>query len=107
MLFIPYLMSGQYLTFTAGNTAVWAIASPICQTLCISTFSKLMGSKPQGKAMGLLTAAGSLGRIIFPLLTSAFSDTVVFLLCIAFGCISIGCLLVFQKRVKEVNKLTA
>ena len=45
--------------------------SPISQTLILSTYSKMLGSKPQGSTMGWIGAAGSIGRIIFPMLSVA------------------------------------
>ncbi|KAJ3126892.1 hypothetical protein HK098_007026 [Nowakowskiella sp. JEL0407] len=56
--------------FTIGIFCIWAIGSPICQTLTILSLSELLGSKPQAVVMSYLTNAGSLGRIIFPTLAT-------------------------------------
>lgn len=51
---------------------IYCIATPITQTLVSSMLSKQLPKQQQGKWMGLLTAAGSIGRILFPLLSGAF-----------------------------------
>ena len=50
---------------------IYCIATPVCQTLVASMLSKSLPAAQQGKWMGLLTAAGSIGRIVFPLLAGA------------------------------------
>ena len=50
---------------------IYCIATPITQTLVSSMLSKQLPKQQQGKWMGLLTAAGSIGRIVFPLLSGA------------------------------------
>ena len=47
---------------------IYCLATPITQTLVASMLSKSLSKAEQGKWMGLLTAAGSVGRIVFPLL---------------------------------------
>lgn len=64
--------------FTLGAVLVWCISSPICQTLTISTFSKMLGEKPQATYMGYLTFAGSLGRIVYPVIASRIDDVSLF-----------------------------
>lgn len=43
---------------------------PVAQSLCQATFSKMLGPKPQGLWMGILTAVGSLSRILGPIFVS-------------------------------------
>ena len=50
---------------------VYCIATPITQTLVSSMLSKQLSKQQQGRWMGCLTAAGSIGRIVFPLLSGA------------------------------------
>jgi hypothetical protein len=50
-----------------GSGLIWCFGQPITGSLAISTFSTMMGAKPQGTAMGVIGAAGSLGRILLPL----------------------------------------
>ncbi|KAJ3276034.1 hypothetical protein HDV01_006204 [Terramyces sp. JEL0728] len=66
-LLLP-LCGNNFSIFVNAMVLIWSFGSPITQTLTISTYSQMMGSKPQGTAMGWLTIAGSLGRIIFPIL---------------------------------------
>lgn len=44
--------------FVIGSLFVWSIASPISQTLIISTFSTILQSKTQGTMMGWIGTAG-------------------------------------------------
>jgi MFS family permease len=55
-------------TLSYAMAMIYCIATPVCQTLVASMLSKSLPSAQQGKWMGLLTAAGSIGRIVFPLL---------------------------------------
>jgi len=40
--------------FVFGYALVWSIGSPITGALTIVTFSKILGSKPQGSYMGYI-----------------------------------------------------
>jgi len=46
------------------------LSFPFCIGLCQAMFSKALGGRPQGTWMGLLTASGSLARILGPILVS-------------------------------------
>merc|ERR1712176_318831 len=46
--------------------AISAISFPYCMAICQAVFSKVIGPRPQGLWMGLLTAAGSFARILGP-----------------------------------------
>ena len=70
-LFTSIVFQPKLVLFTIAVLLIWSFGSPITQTLTISTYSQMMGSKPQGSAMGWLTTAGSLGRILFPLIGGA------------------------------------
>jgi len=47
-----------------------AIAFPFCVGICPALFSKILGPRPQGTWMGLLTASGSLARVLGPIAVS-------------------------------------
>jgi len=47
-----------------------AVAYPFCMAICQGIFSKVIGPRPQGLWMGLLTAVGSLARIVSPIFVS-------------------------------------
>ena len=53
---------------------VYCVATPMTQTLVASMLSKALPPAQQGRWMGLLTAGGSVGRIVFPLLAGALYD---------------------------------
>jgi len=57
------------IQFVGGCALVLSFGSPIVQTVILSSFSTVLGSQPQGTLMGIITMAGSLGRIIFPFAT--------------------------------------
>jgi len=50
--------------------AISAVSYPFCMAICQGIFSKVIGPRPQGLWMGLLTAVGSLARIVSPIFVS-------------------------------------
>ena len=60
---------GSIVNLAFSMSMIYCIATPITQTLVSSMLSKQLPRAQQGKWMGLLTAAGSIGRIVFPLLS--------------------------------------
>jgi MFS family permease len=56
-----------------GGGLIWSVCSPLSGAVTVSTFSKLVGDQPQGSFMSAITAAGNLGRIIFPVLADQMS----------------------------------
>ena len=69
--------------FTAAMCLVWSLGTPISQTLSVSLLSKhfsqqqkagIAPTKGVGFWMGLVTASGSVGRIVFPLLAGALYE---------------------------------
>jgi len=58
--------------FILGCVMIWSIGSPISQVMMISSFSRLLGQKPQGVWQGVIAMGGSLGRIITPLIAGFF-----------------------------------
>jgi MFS family permease len=90
----------SWVLFTIGAALTWCIASPLCQTLTISTFSKILGAKPQAVWLSYLTAAGSLGRIIFPFFASRISQALLCTLHVSFCVASIALYLSFYGRAR-------
>ncbi|DAZ96273.1 TPA: hypothetical protein N0F65_008306 [Lagenidium giganteum] len=71
------VIAPAHLTFTRLGIAevfVWSIGCPITTAVVVSAFSKLLGGRPQGTMMGLLGSAGSVSRIVLPLLPAAISS---------------------------------
>ncbi|KAF4316103.1 hypothetical protein BBO99_00008414 [Phytophthora kernoviae] len=77
-----FLMAGNVLLVAMPDTLsfgrlgfaellVWSIGCPITTAVVVAAFSKLLGGRPQGTLMGLLGSAGSISRIILPLLPAA------------------------------------
>jgi MFS family permease len=63
---------------TAGFVLVWSLAGPVADVLTVSMYSVLLsdlGLREQvARSMATITAAGSVGRIVFPLLFSVTSQ---------------------------------
>ncbi|RKO87894.1 major facilitator superfamily domain-containing protein [Blyttiomyces helicus] len=74
----PTQTAASHAQFTAGMVMIWSIGSPICSTLTVSSFSKMLGSRPQGSAMSWITVAGSLGRIVFPAMVGLGNSAAVY-----------------------------
>ncbi|ELR21735.1 transporter, major facilitator subfamily protein [Acanthamoeba castellanii str. Neff] len=70
------------IQFVGGCALVLSFGSPIVQTVILSSFSTVLGSQPQGTLMGLITMAGSVGRIVFPLSISVLDEQVLSAVCI-------------------------
>jgi len=90
--------------FYIGAALIWSIGSPFTQTIIISSFSKILGSKPQGIMMGWIGSAGSVGRIIFPLLAGILGSNGSFVIA---GALSFFCgasVLGYRRYVTYVKK---
>jgi len=68
LFLIDQVHGANFGIFTLGAVLIWCLGSPLVQTFTIALFSKLLGSKPQAVSLSWITTAGSIGRIIFPLL---------------------------------------
>ncbi|KAI8588376.1 major facilitator superfamily domain-containing protein [Geranomyces variabilis] len=91
--------------FVGGMTLIWSIGSPICQTLTVSMFSKMLGSRPQGSLIGWITTAGSIGRIVFPALVSISNRAAVWVNCMDIG-LCLACvvgILAFGRWIKKTR----
>ena len=86
--------------FILGSLMIWSISSPLSQTLVLSSFSKLLGTKATGSAMGYIGAAGSIGRIIFPLL-SVMGLTRPFIVSCVVSYISCGLIIVYKWKLQQ------
>jgi MFS family permease len=69
-------------TFYAAIAIMYGLAYPVGHTALIGLFSKLMKAGPQGEMMGNFASAGSLARVVFPILagilTDLYGDCVIF-----------------------------
>lgn len=82
LLLSPVILTPEWM-FMTSLVSMYAVSYPIGHTALIGIFSKIMKSGPQGKLLGLFGSAGSLARIIFPILagvlTDHFNDGIIFL----------------------------
>jgi hypothetical protein len=65
----------------SGMILLWSLGSSLAQIVILSLFSKHLQANPttrkaQGVWMGWITAAGSIGRIIFPFATGMVVDSI-------------------------------
>ncbi|KAI8819940.1 major facilitator superfamily domain-containing protein [Fimicolochytrium jonesii] len=101
----PARTPATWSLFVAGMTLIWSVGSPICQTLTVSMFSKMLGTRPQGSLIGWITTAGSLGRIVFPALVGTGDRAAVWVnwLDVALCCGCVVGVVVFERMVKRVR----
>jgi len=90
--------------FTIGTFFIWTVGSPITQTLVLSSFSKILGSQPQGLWMGWIGAAGSVGRIVFPIIAGLVSDGIDYVTGAIFSVI--GAITIIIYALKKPNSST-
>jgi len=93
--------------FLSGAILIWSIGSPISQTIILSAFSKILGSKPQGEMMGWIGSAGSIGRIVFPLLSGFLGNNPSFIVSAIFSFISAGAVLLYNWKIQQYRKREA
>jgi hypothetical protein len=91
ILFVPQAATSLDLT-TAGFVLVWSLAGPVADVLTVSMYSVLLSEldlrEEVARSMASITAAGSVGRIIFPLLFSVASQSITLFVGAVF---SVGC----------------
>ncbi|ETI35692.1 hypothetical protein F443_18008 [Phytophthora nicotianae P1569] len=98
LVVMPASLTFDRLAF--AELLVWSIGCPITTAVVVAAFSKLLGGRPQGTLMGLLGSAGSVSRIILPLLPAAIPTlTPVFMINIALCGLSVALLWWYSKLV--------
>ena len=58
-----------YAIWLTAMISMYGVGYPIGHTAVIGWFSKAMKNKPQGFLLGIFGSAGSLARIVFPIVT--------------------------------------
>ncbi|OQR82078.1 Major Facilitator Superfamily (MFS) [Thraustotheca clavata] len=85
-----------------GVYFLWGVGSPITTAVCVSALSKVLGTRQQGKWMGLLGSAASASRIILPMLPPAFTSfNPLFWLNVSLCIIGVFLLFLFDYAVKK------
>jgi ceroid-lipofuscinosis MFS transporter 7 len=69
-MLVPNLSTLGLPRFVIADLFAWSIGSPISGAVVIVSFSKIIGKQKQGKHMGYIGSAGSLARIIMPMILS-------------------------------------
>ncbi|EAL67786.1 hypothetical protein DDB_G0279275 [Dictyostelium discoideum AX4] len=105
-----------WVRFTIGSLLIWGFGYPLAQTVIVSMFSKTLsssvGKASQGTLMGVIGMAGSLGRIVGPLISGMmFTDTVdcfyvfLFSTCLAVVTFVISILILPKEILDSINSL--
>ncbi|OQR87159.1 Major Facilitator Superfamily (MFS) [Achlya hypogyna] len=100
----------SYEELWVGVFFLWSVGSPITTAVCVSAFSKILGSRQQGTWMGLLGSAASVSRIIMPMLPALFSTfTPLFMINVVLCAFAMVCLAAYDfvvKRAKAAHEWT-
>ncbi|OWY95049.1 Major Facilitator Superfamily (MFS) transporter, partial [Phytophthora megakarya] len=83
---------------------VWSVGCPITTAVVVAAFSKLLGGRPQGTLMGFLGSAGSVSRIILPLLPGIIPTFTVFWIDIFLCTLSILLLWWYSRLVHKTKR---
>ncbi|KDO31836.1 hypothetical protein SPRG_03756 [Saprolegnia parasitica CBS 223.65] len=96
-----------YTELWTGVFFLWSVGSPITTAVCVSAFSKILGTRQQGKWMGILGSAASVSRIIMPMLPAAFATfTPVFWMDVVLCALSIVMLVAYDAAVQHEKTST-
>jgi MFS family permease len=91
--------------FYAAIGMMYSVGYPVGHTALIGIFSKLVKTGPQGRILGLFGSAGSLARIVFPLLagllTELYGDRVIFAVMAVVLGVSCGVFAYFKAVIQE------
>jgi hypothetical protein len=76
-----FLLQFQYdgggidmVRFVLSMLCLWSVSGPLCQTITVTALTRCLGTRPQAHWIGIFTAAGSVGRILFPLCAGGFDQ---------------------------------
>ncbi|TYZ58488.1 hypothetical protein PybrP1_004193 [[Pythium] brassicae (nom. inval.)] len=62
------LASELFNVFVVAEVLVWSIGCPLTSAVVVSSFSKVLGTRPQGMLMGIFGASASIARMVMPFL---------------------------------------
>jgi hypothetical protein len=90
----------------AGMAALWSLGAPICDVLAVSLFSVIYSSLRPGSSqaayMGYVSAAGSVGRILYPATSGVFGLSGDYLFVVATSALSVAASAVFYAAYPNV-----
>lgn len=64
----PTASSELFPLFVVAEVFVWSIGCPLTSAVVVSSFSKVLGTRPQGMLMGIFGASASVARMVMPFL---------------------------------------
>lgn len=74
MIFMQDNVSADYVQFYVALILMYSIGYPLGHTAVLGIVSKITTQGPQGRLLGWFGSAGSLARVIFPLMAGAVSQ---------------------------------
>jgi MFS family permease len=74
MIFMQENVSADYVQFYVALILMYSIGYPLGHTAVLGIVSKITTQGPQGRLLGWFGSAGSLARVIFPLMAGAVSQ---------------------------------
>lgn len=89
----------EIIRFLFALALIWSFGSPVSQTIILSAFSKILGQKPQGFLMGTIGSAGSVGRIVLPLIAGGFGENFSFIFSASLSVVGSFLILIYTKWV--------
>eukprot|EP00600_Ochromonadales_sp_CCMP1393_P002370 CAMPEP_0174984770 /NCGR_PEP_ID=MMETSP0004_2-20121128/17929_1 /TAXON_ID=420556 /ORGANISM="Ochromonas sp., Strain CCMP1393" /LENGTH=316 /DNA_ID=CAMNT_0016237261 /DNA_START=671 /DNA_END=1621 /DNA_ORIENTATION=+ len=94
--------------FYLSISTIYGLGYPVGHTALIGIFSKLMKAGPQGEMLGYFGSAGSLARVIFPImagiLTDLYGDNLIFFIMAIVLFLSILCYGYYKPLITEMTK---
>eukprot|EP01134_Creolimax_fragrantissima_P008606 CFRG8606T1 len=85
--------------FVFALVLIWSIGFPVKSTAIMSSFSKILGGRPQGVMMGWIGTFGSLGRICMPLIAGFSNSTIAFAIG---GVMCAGCIVLLYLYMRTI-----
>lgn len=85
--------------FIVAEVLIWSIGCPLATAVVTSAFSKTLGTRPQGIMMGVYGSAGSVARMIMPMLPGLLNGkwSLLFLIQIILCVCSVVALLLYMR----------
>jgi ceroid-lipofuscinosis MFS transporter 7 len=105
LIAISHARKPNVYRFIIGFVLMYAIGYPIGYTAILGTFSKIQKSGPQGAVMSWLVTAGSISRIVFPIITGYIDravDNSPFCITLAILSLSLGCVVWLRPAFQEL-----
>nr|CCA27912.1 Major Facilitator Superfamily (MFS) putative [Albugo laibachii Nc14] len=94
--------------FIVAEVLIWSVGCPLATAVVTSAFSKTLGTRPQGIMMGLYGSAGSVARMIMPMLPGLLDGdwSLLFFIQIILCVFSVVALLLYMQLLRRPRPLS-